>query len=170
MNPSESKMRSRLRHTISLSTPLDCRQSQALQTSCEMKRRLFPGCASIISLIVLMSCLLTDLLRYVMIVSIPDTINHQGLERKLILKKNCAEVVNLKFKRLLPVNGYLFLSLGTSILISPQLCFSDSPNKMLKNCDADFWNCCLSLIMFFCFITCRPPFVDLLSVPLQRHP
>ena len=106
MKPSESKMRSRLRHTISLSTPLDCRQSQILQTSCEMKRRLFPGCASIISLIVLMSCLLTDLLRYVMIVSIPDTINHQGLERKLILKKNCAEVLNLKFKRLLPVNGY----------------------------------------------------------------
>jgi hypothetical protein len=59
-------------------------------------------------LIVLMSCLLTDLLRYVMIVSIPDTINHQGLERKLILKKNCAEVVNLKFKRLLPVNGYRY--------------------------------------------------------------
>ena len=108
MKPSESKMRSRLRHTISLRTPLDCRQSQALQTSCEIKRRLFPGCASIISLIVLMSCLLTDLLRYVMIVSIPDTINHQELERKLILKKNCAEVVNLKFKRLLPVNGYNF--------------------------------------------------------------
>jgi hypothetical protein len=57
-------------------------------------------------LIVLMSCLLTDLLRYVMIVSIPDTINHQGLERKLILKKTCGEVLNLKFKRLLPVNGY----------------------------------------------------------------
>ena len=111
MKPSESKMRSRLRHTISLRTPLDCRQSQALQTSCEMKRRLFPGFASIISLIVLMSCLLTDFLRYVMIVSIPDTINHQELERKLILKKNCAEVVNLKFKRLLPVNGYSFKSL-----------------------------------------------------------
>ncbi len=106
MKPSESKMRSRLRHTISLRTPLDCRQSQALQTSCEMKRRLFPGFASIISLIVLMSCLLTDLLRYVMIVSIPDTINHQGLERKLILKKTCGDLLNLKFKLLLPVNGY----------------------------------------------------------------
>ena len=98
MKPSESKMRSRLRHTISLSTPLDCRQSQTLQTSCEMKRRLFPGCASIISLIVLMSCLLTDLLRYVMIVSIPDTINHQELERNLFLKKTYGEVVNLKRK------------------------------------------------------------------------
>ena len=107
MKPSDSKIRSRLRHTISLRTPLGCRQSQALQTSCEMKRRLFSGCASIISLIVLISCWLTDLLRYVMIVSIPDTINHQGLERKLYFKKNCAEVLKLKFKRLLPVNGYL---------------------------------------------------------------
>jgi hypothetical protein len=41
-----------------------------------------------------------------MIVSIPDTINHQGLERKLILKKTCSDVLNLKLKRLLPVNGY----------------------------------------------------------------
>ena len=106
MKPSESKMRSRLRHTISLRTPLDCRQSQALQTSWEMKRRLFPVCASIISLIVLMSCLLTDLLRYVMIVSIPDTINHQRLERNSFLKKTCGEVLNLKLRRLLPVNGY----------------------------------------------------------------
>jgi hypothetical protein len=59
-----------------------------------------------ISLIVLMSCLLTDLLRYVIIVSIPDTINHQELERKLFLKKTCGEMLNLKLKRLLPVNGY----------------------------------------------------------------
>jgi hypothetical protein len=28
------------------------------------------------------------------------------LERKLILKKTCGEVLNLRFKRLLPVNGY----------------------------------------------------------------
>ena len=117
MKPSDSKMRSRLRHTISLRTPLDCRQSQALQTSCEMNRRLFPGCASIISLIVLMSCLLTDLLRYVMIVSIPDTINHQGLERKLILKKTCGDVLNLKFKRLLPVNGYIFSKYNAKSLL-----------------------------------------------------
>ena len=74
MKPSESKMRSRLRQTISLRTPLTCRQSQALQTSCEIKRRLLHGCASIISLIVLISCLLTDLLRYVKIASILGTI------------------------------------------------------------------------------------------------
>ena len=101
IKPSESKIRSRLRHTISLRTPLDCRQSQALQTSCEMKRRLFPGFAAIISLIVLMSCLLTDFLRYFMIVSIPDTINHQELERNLFLKKTYGEVVNLKRKAII---------------------------------------------------------------------
>jgi hypothetical protein len=52
-------------------------------------------------LIVLMSCLLTDLLRYVMIVSIPDTITHQKLERKLILKKTYGEVLNLKLKAII---------------------------------------------------------------------
>ena len=109
MKPSESKMRSRLRHTISLRTPLDCRQSQALQTSWEMKRRLFPVCDSIILLMVAISCLVTDRLRYVMIVSIPDTVNHRELERKSFLKKTYGEVLNLKLKRLLPVNGYNFL-------------------------------------------------------------
>ena len=107
MKPSESKMRSRLRHTISLRTPLDCRQSQALQTSWEMKRRLFPVCDSIILLMVAISCLVTDRLRYVMIVSIPDTINHRELERKSFLKKTYCEALNLKLKRLLPVNGYV---------------------------------------------------------------
>jgi hypothetical protein len=63
-----------------------------------MKRLLLSGCDSIILLTVAISCLVTDRLRYVMIVSIPDTINYQELERKLILKKNCAEVVNLKLK------------------------------------------------------------------------
>ena len=41
----------------------------------------------------------TDRLRYVMIVSIPDTINHQELERKFFLKKNRGEAENLKLKR-----------------------------------------------------------------------
>jgi hypothetical protein len=53
------------------------------------------------SLIVWMSCLLTDLLRYVMIVSIPDTIKHQGLERKLFLKKTYGEVLYLKLKAII---------------------------------------------------------------------
>jgi hypothetical protein len=36
-----------------------------------------------------------------MIVSIPDTINHQELERKLFLKKTYGEVLNLKLKTII---------------------------------------------------------------------
>jgi len=36
-----------------------------------------------------------------MIVSIPDTINHQELERKLFLKKTYGEVLNLKVKAII---------------------------------------------------------------------
>ena len=48
----------------------------------------------------------TDRLRYVMIVSIPETIKHQNMERKSFLKKNCGEADNPKFDQRLPVNGY----------------------------------------------------------------
>ena len=71
---------------MSLRTPLGCLQSHSLQTSCEMKRLLFSGCEAIILLMVATSLLVTDRLRYVMIVSIPDNINHQDLERKLFIK------------------------------------------------------------------------------------
>ena len=47
---------------------------------------------------VAISFLVTDRLRYVMIVSIPDNINHQELERKFFLKKTYGEVLNLKLK------------------------------------------------------------------------
>ena len=50
---------------------------------------------------VAISCLVIDRLRYVMIVSIPDTINHQKLERKLFLKKTYGEVLNLKLKAII---------------------------------------------------------------------
>ena len=50
---------------------------------------------------VAISFLVTDRLRYVMIVSIPDTINHQELERKLFLKKTYGEVLNLKVKAII---------------------------------------------------------------------
>ena len=50
---------------------------------------------------VAISCLVTDRLRYVMIVSIPDTIIHQELERKLFLKKTYGEVLNLKLKTII---------------------------------------------------------------------
>jgi len=43
----------------------------------------------------------TDRLRYVMIVSIPDMINHQELERNLFLKKTYGEVLNLKLKAII---------------------------------------------------------------------
>jgi len=36
-----------------------------------------------------------------MIVSIPDTINHQELERNLFLKKTYGEVLNLKLKAII---------------------------------------------------------------------
>ena len=49
---------------------------------------------------VTISFLVTDRLRYVMIVSIPDNISHQELERKLFLKKTYSEVLNPKLKRL----------------------------------------------------------------------
>jgi hypothetical protein len=60
---------------------------------------------------VAISFLVTDRLRYVMIVSIPDTIRHQELERKLFLKKTYCEVLHLKLRaiiareRLLVVKG-----------------------------------------------------------------
>ena len=98
IKPFDSKRRSRLRHTISLRTPLGCLQSHSLQTSCEMKRLLFSGCEPIIFLMVAISCLVTDRFRYVIIVSIPDTIDHQELERNLFLKKTCGEVLNPKLK------------------------------------------------------------------------
>ena len=63
-----------------------------------MKRLLFSGCEAIILLIVAISFLVTDRLRYVMIVSIPDTITHQELERKLFLKKTYGELLKLKLK------------------------------------------------------------------------
>ena len=47
------------------------------------------------------SCLVTDRLRYVMIVSIPDTITHQELERKLILKNTYGQVLNHKLKAII---------------------------------------------------------------------
>ena len=50
---------------------------------------------------VAISLLVTDRLRYVMIVSIPDTITHQELERKLFLKKTYGEVLNLKLKAII---------------------------------------------------------------------
>ena len=101
IKPFDSKRRSRLRHTISLRTPLGCLHSHSLQTSCEMKRLLFSGCEPIIFLMVAISCLVTDRFRYVMIVSIPDTIDHQELERNLFLKKTCGEVLNPKLKTII---------------------------------------------------------------------
>ena len=50
---------------------------------------------------VAISCPVTDRLRYVMIVSIPDTINHQESERNLFLKKTYGEVLNLKLKAII---------------------------------------------------------------------
>ena len=50
---------------------------------------------------VAISCLVTDRLRYVMIVSIPDTITHQELERKLFLKKIYGQVLNHKLKAII---------------------------------------------------------------------
>jgi len=47
---------------------------------------------------VAISFLVTDRLRYVMIVSIPDNINHQDPERRLFLKENYDEVLNLSRK------------------------------------------------------------------------
>ena len=54
-----------------------------------------------ILLMVAISFLVTDRLRYVMIVSIPDNINHQELERKLFLKKTYGEMLNLKRKAII---------------------------------------------------------------------
>jgi len=66
-----------------------------------MKRLLLSGREAIILLMVAISFLVTDRLRYVMIVSIPDTITHQELERKLFLKKTYGEVLNLKLKAII---------------------------------------------------------------------
>ncbi len=60
------------------------------------------------------SFLVTDRLRYVMIVSIPDTIPYQEVERKLFLKKNYGEVLNLKVKAIiarerLPLQRHLII-------------------------------------------------------------
>src|SRR4030065_1124882 len=66
-----------------------------------MKRLLFSGCEAILPLMVAISFLVTDRLRYVMIVSIPDTIRHQELERKLFLKKTYCEVLHLKLRAII---------------------------------------------------------------------
>ena len=66
-----------------------------------MKRLLLSGCASIIRLTISISSGVTDRLRYVMIVSIPETIKHQKLERKLFLKKTYGKVLNLKLKAII---------------------------------------------------------------------
>ena len=66
-----------------------------------MKRLLLSGCEAIILLMVAISFLVTDRLRYVMIVSIPDNITHQELERKLFLKKTYGQVLNLKLKAII---------------------------------------------------------------------
>ena len=50
---------------------------------------------------VAISFLVTDRLRYVMIVSIPDNINHQDLERNLFLKKIYDDVLNLRRKAII---------------------------------------------------------------------
>ena len=63
-----------------------------------MKRLLFSGCEAITFLMVAISFLVTEHLRYVMIVSIPDNINHQALERRLFLKKTYCEVLNPRRK------------------------------------------------------------------------
>jgi len=44
-----------------------------------------------------------------MMVSIPDTINHQELERKLFLKKTYGEALNLKLKAIIARERLLFL-------------------------------------------------------------
>ena len=44
----------------------------------------------------------TDRLRYVMIVSIPETIKHQELERKSFLKKNHGEAEICKIRVIIP--------------------------------------------------------------------
>jgi len=66
-----------------------------------MKRLLFSGCEAITFLMVEISFLVTDRLRYVMIVSIPDNINHQDPERKFFLKKTYGEISNLKLKAII---------------------------------------------------------------------
>jgi len=81
IKPFVSSRRSKLRQTMSLRMPFDCRQFQALHTSCEIKRLLLLGYAVMISLIVVMSWLVTDRPRYVRIVSMSDTVTYQALER-----------------------------------------------------------------------------------------
>ena len=54
-----------------------------------------------------------------MIVSIPDTIDHQELERSLFLKKTCGEVLNPKLKTIIVrerLQYFLFLDLEQTIL------------------------------------------------------
>jgi len=102
MKPFDSKRRSRLRQTISLRTPFGCLQSHCLHTSLEMKRLLLSGCTSIIRLMVATSSRVTDRLRYVMIVSIAETIKHQEPERRLFLKKNDGEAENRKIRVIIP--------------------------------------------------------------------
>ena len=72
--PSDCNNKSRLRQTMSLSAPFAWRQFHALQTSCEMKRLLPSGWAAMITLITAISDAVTLRPRYVVMVSIPDTI------------------------------------------------------------------------------------------------
>ncbi len=74
---------------------------------------------------VAISFLVTDRLRYVMIVSIPDNINHQELERKLFLKKTYGEGLNPKLKGIIACERlHIFIdqphTLGNKIVIHLQ--------------------------------------------------
>jgi len=74
-----------------------------------MKRLLLSGCTSIIRLMVATSSRVTDRLRYVMIVSIAETIKHQEPERRLFLKKNDGEAENRKIRVIIPRERLPFL-------------------------------------------------------------
>ena len=71
---------------------------------------------------VAISFLVTDRLRYVMIVSIPDTIRHQELERKLFLKKTYCEVLHLKLRAIIARERLRFFCLERVDLSSLTFC------------------------------------------------
>jgi len=73
-----------------------------------------------------------------MIVSIPDTITHQELERKLFLKKITVRCKTLNSKRFLPVNGYIISDQG-----DPDRWL---PSKKGVNLSLDMWEAFKELI------------------------
>ena len=131
MSPCDCSSRSRLRQTMSLSVPFACRQSQALQTSCEMKRLLPSGWSATICLTMPRSPSVILRPRYVVMISMHGRIKHRKPERK----KN--RTASLKKQTGINFDG-LVKSRKCSLSVIPAKAGIQCPQALMKPLDPVF--------------------------------